>query len=279
MRPTKRRLPQQLRQQTVTLTDPGGTVVPPNGGKSKRPDRRAVELSPRGGRQVAQAQVGGDRGTSSALGRSGSRPTPRHWPSSRASDYGQRTACWTPTPAVSPTVICQNAPLVILQSFFRWRRSGRRSAVAGRVTAPVAEESLRRNRYPRSAARTQTPRRGSSAAASRRESRASGRSRADPAPSAAPPDPAGARRAAARPVRPPTAAVRSPGGRGAAGAVGVGRAAAVVPTAPASADRDLRRCVGPGRVSVPVPQSGSAKAISRGPPPTVSAMYCRPSRM
>ena len=38
--------------------------------------------------------------------RGGSRPTPRCWPSWRASDYGKQTACWTPTAAVSPTVTC-----------------------------------------------------------------------------------------------------------------------------------------------------------------------------
>ena len=32
----------------------------------------------------------------------------------------------------------------------------------------------------------------------------------------------------------------------------------------------------PGGAGIPYPPAGSAKAISRGPPPTVSAMYCRP---
>ena len=45
--------------------------------------------------------------------RSGSRPTPRCWPSWRASDYGKQTACWTPAAAVSPTVTCHNTMLVI----------------------------------------------------------------------------------------------------------------------------------------------------------------------
>ena len=46
--------------------------------------------------------------------RSGSRPTPRCWPSWRASDYDKQTTCWTPTATVSPTVTCHNAMLVIL---------------------------------------------------------------------------------------------------------------------------------------------------------------------
>ena len=37
--------------------------------------------------------------------RSGSRPTPRCWPSWRASDYGKQTACWNPAAAVSPTAL------------------------------------------------------------------------------------------------------------------------------------------------------------------------------
>ena len=45
--------------------------------------------------------------------RSGSRPTPRCWPSWRASDYDKQTTCWTPTATVSPTVTCHNAMLVI----------------------------------------------------------------------------------------------------------------------------------------------------------------------
>ena len=52
--------------------------------------------------------------------RSGSRPTPRCWPSWGASDYDKQTARWTPTAAVSPTVTCHNAPLVILISMTSW---------------------------------------------------------------------------------------------------------------------------------------------------------------
>ena len=52
--------------------------------------------------------------------RSGSRPTPRCWPSWRASDYDKQTTCWTPTATVSPTVTCHNAMLVILTGMTSW---------------------------------------------------------------------------------------------------------------------------------------------------------------
>ena len=52
--------------------------------------------------------------------RSGSRPTPRCWPSWRASDYDKQTTCWTPTATVSPTVTCHNAMLVILKGMTSW---------------------------------------------------------------------------------------------------------------------------------------------------------------
>ena len=52
--------------------------------------------------------------------RSGSRPTPRCWPSWRASDYDKQTTCWTPTATVSPTGTCHNAMLVILTGMTSW---------------------------------------------------------------------------------------------------------------------------------------------------------------
>ena len=78
--------------------------------------------------------------------RSGSRPTPRCWPSWRASDYDKQTTCWTPTATVSPTVTCHNAMLVILTDMTSWSylsvprarqhqgddRFGRADAAAGR---------------------------------------------------------------------------------------------------------------------------------------------------
>ena len=90
--------------------------------------------------------------------RSGSRPTPRCWPSWRASDYDQQTTCWTPTATVSPTVTCHNAMLVILTETGLWstaRCRGRRrhrQANSVRVCSPTSRRvaSLR----PRSAGRT-----------------------------------------------------------------------------------------------------------------------------
>ena len=90
--------------------------------------------------------------------RSGSRPTPRCWPSWRASDYDQQTTCWTPTATVSPTVTCHNAMLVILTETGLWstaRCRGRRrhrQANSVRVCSPTSRRvaSLR----PRSAGLT-----------------------------------------------------------------------------------------------------------------------------
>ena len=90
--------------------------------------------------------------------RSGSRPTPRCWPSWRASDYDKQTTCWTPTATVSPTATCHNAMLVILTETGLWstaRCRGRRrhrQANSVRVCSPTSRRvaSLR----PRSAGRT-----------------------------------------------------------------------------------------------------------------------------
>ena len=73
--------------------------------------------------------------------RSGSRPTPRCWPSWRASDYDQQTTCWTPTATVSPTVTCHNAMLVILTGMTSWSYlsvpRARQQPTAGRSATPV----------------------------------------------------------------------------------------------------------------------------------------------
>ena len=74
--------------------------------------------------------------------RSGSRPTPRCWPSWRASDYDKQTTCWTPTATVSPTVTCHNAMLVILTE----TGLGSTARCCGRRQSPAASSSQQRAR-------------------------------------------------------------------------------------------------------------------------------------
>ena len=108
------------RQARVAACRPSHHRDAPAPGRRRHGDHRAV-ARPRATRDYPSIRRGGPatQGRRSANSsrsvneRSGSRPTPRCWPSRRASDYGKQTACWTPTAAVSPTVTCHNTMLVI----------------------------------------------------------------------------------------------------------------------------------------------------------------------
>ena len=97
--------------------------------------------------------------------RSGSRPTPRCWPSWRASDYDKQTTwrasdydkqCWTPTATVSPTVTCHNAMLVILTGMTSWSYlsvpRARQQRLPGRLRRARRRWRLRPRSGPRKAA-------------------------------------------------------------------------------------------------------------------------------